>query len=119
MTIASKLLSLFTTATLAATLAACAGGDPPLGTDEAELAQQEVTYIYYDCANPEVGIGWRFHGCVSGNAWSSDGIRSQCFEVESDDCSNESHVIQYCEQGLCASFSDQPPLPYSEWAAGN
>jgi hypothetical protein len=118
----SPIPSLLGTVLLAAALAACATEPTPsLSTHEGAVANQEVTYIYYDCANPDVGIGWRFHACTATNTWSSGGERSACFEVDSQDCSNASPgTIQYCENSLCASWEFvESIVPYAEWARSN
>jgi hypothetical protein len=114
-------LSLFTSIALAVPLAACASDPAPdVGVDESEIANQEIFYTYYDCQDLDSTVGWRLRGCFAGNVWAYEGVRSQCYEVSSDDCSNPAPVITYCELGTCASYDPFDSIPtFYEWATSN
>lgn len=118
MRITSRFQSLMATGLFATSLVACTTGDEPkIASHEAEIANQEVMYDYYDCSNPDVQVGWRLHACTATNAWSYDGIRSGCYDVTSEDCSNPRGTIQYCDTSDCAVFDIDDPnlITYGQW----
>lgn len=118
----TSILSILATSLLAA---ACAAppettNDGEIGTSEAALSNNMVTYLYHDCTTFE-DIGYRIHGCnIPG--WSTSGSLSQCFEVESEQCETAANqTVQFCEYGFCEVFYDPfGSIPtFEEWASSN
>lgn len=111
-----RILPLITT-TFLATLGACASqSEPELATHEGAVASQEATYDYFDCSNPDIAVGWRFHACTATDAWSHDGVQSGCYTVTSSDCSNQLGTLPYCDMTECETFGITDAVcSYQEW----